>query len=135
LTKELNDALLFQSIGLLIVESIAKVRRDYFVDNKSIKQITRDRQLSRNTVRKIIRSEETGFEYQRTSPQPKLGDYTEQLTLWLESDAALPRKQRRHAKRLHQQLAEQGYTGAYDSIQRYVKQWKIDYQGVYSIGF
>jgi len=55
------------------VESIAKVRRDYFVDKKSIKQITRERQLSRNTVRKIIRNEATAFEYQRTSIQPKLG--------------------------------------------------------------
>jgi len=110
------------------VESIAKVRRDYFVDKKSIKQITRERQLSRNTVRKIIRSESTAFKYQRTSPQPQLGDYTEQLKAWLEGDAALPRKQRRHAKRLHQQLAEKGYAGAYDSIQRYVKQWKVDYQ-------
>ena len=110
------------------MESIAKVRRDYFVDKKSIKKITRERHLSRNTVRKIIRSKETAFEYQRTSVQPKLGEYTEQLKTWLKSDAALPRKQRRHAKRLHQQLAELGYTGAYDSIQRYVKQWKVDYQ-------
>jgi len=110
------------------VESIAKIRRDYFVDNKSINQITRERQLSRNTVRKIIRSDATVFEYQRTSPQPKLGDYVEQLKQWLENDASLPRKQRRHAKRLHEQLVEQGYSGAYDSIQRYVKQWKVDYQ-------
>jgi len=110
------------------VESIAKVRRDYFVDKKSINEISRERHLSRNTVRKIIRSNDTAFEYERTSVQPKLGEYTEQLKAWLEGDAALPRKQRRHAKRLHQQLAEQGYTGAYDSIQRYVKQWKIDYQ-------
>jgi len=113
---------------VLIVESIAKVRRDYFVDKKSIKQITRERQLSRNTVRKIIRSEATAFEYERTSSQPKLGGYSEQLKQWLEADAALPRKQRRHAKRLHQQLTEQGYAGAYDSIQRYVKQWKVDHQ-------
>ena len=98
------------------MESIAKVRRDYFVDKKSIKKITRDCQLSKNTVRKIIRSEATAFEYQRTFPQPKLGEYTEQLKTWLESDAALPRKQRRHAKRLHQQLAELGYAGAYDSM-------------------
>lgn len=110
------------------MESIAKVRRDYFVDKKSIKQITRERQLSRNTVRKIIRSEATAFEYERTSSQPKLGDYAKQLKAWLESDATLPRKQRRHAKRYHQQLTEKGYTGAYDSIQRYVKQWKVDYQ-------
>ena len=43
---------------MLIVETIAKVRRDYFVDGKSIKAIMRDRKISRNTVRKIVRSGE-----------------------------------------------------------------------------
>lgn len=63
------------------METIAKVRRDFFVHKKSIKQIVRDRSLSRNTVRKILRSKATAFEYLRTvQPQPRLGAYTEQLT-------------------------------------------------------
>ena len=44
---------------MLVVETIAKVRRDHFVHGKSIKQISRERGLSRNSVRKILRSEET----------------------------------------------------------------------------
>lgn len=107
------------------METIAKVRRDFFVHKKSIKQIVRDRSLSRNTVRKILRSKATAFEYLRTvQPQPRLGAYTEQLTGWLKADAKLPRKQRRNARRLHQMLVERGFNGAYDSIQRFVKQWK-----------
>jgi len=47
---------------VLIVENTAKVRRDYFTDKKIIKQITRERQLSRNTMHKIIRSDATAFE-------------------------------------------------------------------------
>jgi DNA invertase Pin-like site-specific DNA recombinase len=46
---------------MLIVETIAKVRRDHIVDKKSIKAIARDRGLSRNTVRKVLRSGETSF--------------------------------------------------------------------------
>ena len=46
---------------MMIVESIARVRRDHFVGKKGIKQIARERGLSRNTVRKIVRSEETAF--------------------------------------------------------------------------
>lgn len=107
------------------METIAKVRRDFFVHKKSIKQIVRDRSLSRNTIRKILRSKVTAFEYQRTvQPQPKLGCYAEQLTEWLKADAKLPRKQRRNARRLHQTLVEQGFSGAYDSVQRFVKNWK-----------
>ena len=44
---------------MLIVETIAKIRRYYFVEGKSIKKITRDLNLSRNTVRKVIRSGKT----------------------------------------------------------------------------
>jgi len=108
------------------VETKAKVRRDFFVHKKSIKQIVRERQLSRNTVRTIVRSEDTDSEYQRTvQPCPVLcGEHEAQLIEWLAHDATLSRKQRRNAVRLHQQLSEQGYHGAYDSVQRFVKQWK-----------
>jgi len=104
-----------EKTGVITVETKAKVRRDFFVQKKSIKQIVRERQLSRNTVRKILRDDDTGSEYQRTiQPCPVLGKHEPQLVEWLAHDAALPRKQRRNAVRLHQQLAEQGYQGAYD---------------------
>jgi len=107
------------------VETKAKVRRDFYVHGKSIKQIVRDRQLSRNTVRMILRSDDTGSEYRRSQqPRPQLGKYEAQLNEWLETDAKLPRKQRRTARRMHEQLVALGYQGAYDSVQRYVKQWK-----------
>lgn len=41
---------------MLIVETIAKIRRAHFIDGKSIKQICRELQLSRNTVRKVTRT-------------------------------------------------------------------------------
>ena len=59
---------------MLIVETIGKVRRDHIVDKKAIKAIARDRGLSRNTVRKVLRSGETSFAYARgEQPYPKLG--------------------------------------------------------------
>jgi len=45
---------------MLIVETISKIRRYHFVEGRKIKQISRDLNISRNTVRKIIRSKETG---------------------------------------------------------------------------
>jgi len=41
---------------MLVVEMIAKIRRDYLVEGKSIKAIARDRGISRDTVRKVLRS-------------------------------------------------------------------------------
>jgi hypothetical protein len=39
----------------LIVETIGRIRREYFRNGKTIKEIARDL-VSRNTVRKVVRS-------------------------------------------------------------------------------
>jgi hypothetical protein len=44
-------------------EPIAKIRRAHFADSKATKQICRELRLSRNTVRKVIRSGATDFTY------------------------------------------------------------------------
>ena len=62
---------------MLVVETIGRIRRERFVKGKSIKEIARDLKLSRNTVRKVLRSEETSFAYEReVQPRPKLGRWT-----------------------------------------------------------
>ena len=62
------------------METISKIRRDYYVHGKSLRRIARERKLSRNTVRKVIRENKTKFTYQRAiQPRRKMGDYVEQL--------------------------------------------------------
>ena len=59
---------------MLVVETVARIRREFFVKGKSIKEIVRDLGVSRNTVRKVLRSGETAFAYERSvQPLPKLG--------------------------------------------------------------
>jgi hypothetical protein len=36
---------------MLVVETIARIRREHFIKGKTIKEITRDLEVSRNTVR------------------------------------------------------------------------------------
>jgi len=47
------------------VDTIARVRREFFVRGRTIKQIVRDLHVSRNTVRKIIRTGASEFTYER----------------------------------------------------------------------
>jgi len=76
---------------MLVVETIAKIRRAYFVQGKTIKAICRDLQVSRKVVRKVVRSGETAFEYVRTvQPQPKVGPWLEELDQLLAANAARP---------------------------------------------
>ena len=42
---------------MLIVETIARIRREHFIKGKTIKDIARDLKVSRKTVRKVLRSE------------------------------------------------------------------------------
>ena len=41
---------------MLVVETIARIRREHFAKGKTIKEIARDLGVSRNTVRKVSRS-------------------------------------------------------------------------------
>jgi len=73
---------------MLVVETIARIRREHFVQGKSIKEIARDLRLSRNTVRKVLRSDETSFAYERqVQPRPKLGRWKEELDRLLATNA------------------------------------------------
>jgi transposase len=110
---------------MLIVETIRKIRMSVHRDGKSLRKTAEDLNLSRNTVRKVIRSEETAFEYKRKKqPMPKLGTFVEKLTEELEKDKELPKRQRRTGQKLFQELQVLGYEGGYDSVRRYVKKWR-----------
>ncbi|CCD96747.1 transposase (fragment) [Bradyrhizobium sp. ORS 375] len=74
---------------MLVVETIARTRREHFVKGQTIKEIARDLKVSRNTVRKVLRSGETSFEYERAvQRRPKLGQWTNELERLLSANAA-----------------------------------------------
>ena len=63
---------------MLVVETITRIRRDHLVKGVPIKKIARDLRVSKNTVRKVVRSDETSFSYARAiQPMPKLGPWVE----------------------------------------------------------
>ena len=53
-----------------VVEPVARIRREFFVTGKSIKEIVRDLGVTRNTVRKVLRSDETAFVPLSFAPLP-----------------------------------------------------------------
>jgi len=106
------------------METIAKIRRRHEVNGESISEIARCLNLSRNTVRKYLNQSDPPRYQRKQQPKPRLGAYEDQLKTWLEQDSQRPRKQRRTARRLFEDLQTEGYVGAYDSVQRFVKRWK-----------
>ncbi|MGP1665554.1 MAG: IS21 family transposase [Rhodanobacter sp.] len=107
------------------MDIIYEIRRRRRVQKQSISAIARDMGISRPTVRKHLKTV-TEPKYQRpTSPSPKLGQFAEPLTQWLTQESSLSPARRRTARRLFEGLEAIGYAGAYDSVQRFVKRWKL----------
>jgi transposase len=119
---------------MLIVETIGRIRREHFVKGKTIKEIVRDLGISRNTVRKALRSEETSFVYGRDSqPPPKLGPWSKKLDDLLETNAKKPARERLTLIRVFEDLRGLGYEGGYDAVRRYARKWR-DEQGALTAG-
>jgi len=110
---------------MMTVETIAKIRRDYHVQGKGLKTIARQRGLSRNTVRKIIRSGVTELSYGReVQAYPRLGPFIEKLEALLAENAARGRRERLTLMRVWDLLRDAGYAGSYDAVRRYAQQWR-----------
>ena len=110
---------------MLVVETVAKIRRAYFVQHKPIKQICRELKLSRKVVRKVIRSEATAFRYTRSvQPAPKLGPWRDELDRMLAANTGKPARERLTLTRIFEALRGLGYEGGYDAVRRYAKTWK-----------
>src|SRR5215475_10310913 len=109
---------------MLTVETIGRIRREHFIKGKTIREIARDLKVSRNTVRKVLRSGETAFEYERNvQPRPKLGRWTAELDDLLSGNAAKPAREQLTLIRIYEELRDRGYGGSYDAVRRYAGRW------------
>ena len=107
---------------MLIMETKRKILNRYRRGEK-IRAISRVMNLSRNTVRSVIRCEGTpSSSYERKiQPYPALGDYVEVLEKHLRDNARA--RPRRTAKQIFELLQVSGYRGSYSSVGRYIANW------------
>jgi len=108
------------------METAMKVRRRILVNKESIRAVSRETGISRNTIRKYCR-DETPPKYVRKNPAVMhvLKDYEHQLTQWFENDLKRPTRERRTAQKLFEQLLPDGYQGSYSPVCRWIKKLKL----------
>ncbi len=107
------------------METIGRVRHDFHVKGKKIKEISRELRLARNTVRTIVRGEETEHRYERkTQPHRKLGGFADQLDGLLEENAKKAKRERLTYLQMFEELRLAGYQGGYDAVRRYGWRWQ-----------
>ncbi len=112
---------------MICMETSVKIRRLCLVKKQSISSVARQFNLSRTTVRKYLKqSDPPRYERKAAPASPKLDEHKNQLVKWLEADHQRPVRERRNATMLYEGIQLQGYKGAYDSVQRFVKDWKSE---------
>jgi hypothetical protein len=110
---------------MLVVETIAKIRRAYFAQNKPIKTICREFRVSRRVVRKVIRSQATEFRYERSrQPLPRIDPWRDQLDSLLLENEGKPARERLTLIRIFEELRALGYEGSYDAVRRSARVWR-----------
>jgi transposase len=106
------------------VDTIARVRRAFHAQGWSMKRIARELHVSRNTVRKILRSGETDFTYEREhQPLPKIGPWVEDVDRFLLANEGKASRERLTLIRIYEEVRALGYEGSYDAVRRYAKTW------------
>lgn len=111
------------------MESIAKIRRMYHVEGKAIRAIARELGISKNTVKKIIRSDTTKFELAKyEKKKPLIGEYLARLDELLKENLKEPLRRRMTAKKLYEELQKLGYQGGYQPVNLAVRKFRVEHE-------
>ncbi|WP_428540278.1 hypothetical protein [Profundibacter sp.] len=108
------------------MESVSKIRRWVLVEGRSIRSVARATGLSRNTIKKYLKDENPPS-YQRHAPPVRhklCNGFDLRLQELFDQDSRRPRRERRTAQKLYEQLVAEGYTGSYSPVQRFVRELK-----------
>jgi transposase len=109
------------------VGMLAKVRRMYFRERMSLREVARRTGLSRNTIRRWLRQPEVVEpQYARRRNASKVDPWAELLRTWLRTDSYRSRRDRRTARAMFQGLRAQGYTGSYGRVCAFVRRWQVE---------
>ena len=108
------------------METALKVRGWILGDGRSIRAVARETGISRTTIRKYLKDPE---QPQYRERQPRVGhkpnvQFEARLREFFKHDLQLRRRDRRTAKKFHEALVAEGYTGSHSPVQRFVSALK-----------
>ena len=111
---------------MIDVALLGIIRRWHLRDQVSLREIARRLGISRNTVRRYLRSEIIEPAYRDRRTPSALDQYAFKLSSWLKTEATKSRKQRRSLKQIHADLCALGFEGSYDRVAAFARQWRVD---------
>ena len=107
---------------------LAKIRRMFYREHLSVRQIARRTGLARNTIDKWLKRSAGATEprYARRKAVSKLDAYAETLTGWLKANTYRSRRERRTLLAMHQQLVAIGYRGSYNRVAAFGRRFRAE---------
>lgn len=111
---------------MLMVDQYEYIRTAHRVYGKKIREIARETGHSRNTIKKALEGEHSGYKPRTHQTFPVLGSYLKFVDKWLEDDKQSPKKQRHTAVRVYNRLKqEHDYRGSETAVRQYVRSAKL----------
>ena len=104
------------------------IRRMHLRQKLSVREIARRTGLSRNTITKHLAEGTIEPKFATPDRPSKLDPFAEKLAGWLKTEAGKSRKQRRTLKQMHADLVKLGFTGSYNRVAAFARQWRTDRQ-------
>ncbi len=106
---------------MIKVDKIEQIRRAYYLEGKSMRQIEREQHHAYHTIKKALASAEAGsYTLKEPREAPVLGAYKARIKELLDQNEQLPRKQRLTGHRIFELVQQEGYPGSESGVTVYL---------------
>ena len=105
---------------MISVEQRETIRRAYYIEQKSIRRISRELGHSRRTIRNALASADTPARRGHDRHAPKLGPFKDRINELLRENQTLPRKQRYTSRKIFECIRQEGYQGSESNLRGYI---------------
>jgi transposase len=116
---------------MIKMAQLEDIRKLYFMEGLSIREISRRTGIHRNTISKYISIEEPKppkYKLTKERNHPILGPYIPMIKQIMEDDKKRPRKQRHTGTKIFEILKAEGFTGGYNTVMDYLRKEYRDLQ-------
>ncbi len=109
---------MLRELEMITLEQYDQIRRMFYLEEQSGRQIAQALGVSRQTVTRALRADQPpAYTLQQPRQAPCLGPYKARLEELLSENRRLPKKQRYTAHKLFQFVQAEGYAGSEASVQ------------------
>ena len=109
---------------MIKMAQLENIRKMYYMEDLSIREISRRTGIHRDTISKYISLEEPKppkYKLSKERKHPVLGPYIPMIEKILEDDKSRPRKQRYTGTKIFEILKAEGFTGGYNTVMDYLR--------------